>query len=69
MTVIFFLIFPIDKEPSVPSVYFIGKDGSPLDIIKGSDELGNLLPRLNNILSKGGILKSGESLMFTQDIT
>lgn len=53
----------IDKEPSIPSVYFIGKDGTPLDIIKGVDDLSNLSLRIDSILSKAGIvIKSGKNL-------
>lgn len=60
------LINYLDKEPSVPSVYFIGKDGSPLDIIKGNDDLGKLNPRIDNILSKAGIvIDSGKKLTQT----
>lgn len=50
-----------DKDPSVPSVYFIGKDGNPLDIIKGNDDLSKLSTRIDCILSKAGlVIKSGK---------
>nr|XP_023024513.1 UBX domain-containing protein 4-like [Leptinotarsa decemlineata] len=45
----------IYKEPSVPSIYFIGKSGTPLDIITGNDNLEDVTKRVDNILSKAGI--------------
>lgn len=62
------LIKYLDKEPSVPSVYFIGKDGSPLDIIKGNDDLGKLNPRIDSILSKAGVaIESGKNLKLSKN--
>lgn len=45
----------IYKEPSVPSVYFIGKSGVPLDIITGSTNLDDITTRINDILSRANI--------------
>lgn len=48
-------------------MYFIGKDGSPLDIIKGSDDLTQFSSRVDNILSKAGIvIESGKVVLFSQ---
>ncbi|KAG5877720.1 hypothetical protein JTB14_037170 [Gonioctena quinquepunctata] len=45
----------IYKQPSVPSIYFIGKSGAPLDIITGNDDLDNITGKIDDILSKSGI--------------
>lgn len=49
------LTIPTDKETSVPSIYFIGRTGAPLDVITANDNLDQVSERIGNILAKGGI--------------
>ncbi|XP_057654148.1 UBX domain-containing protein 4-like isoform X1 [Diorhabda carinulata] len=58
----------IYKEPSVPSVYFIGKSGVPLDIITGSTNLDDISSRINDILSRANITQlSSQSTSASDD--
>lgn len=45
----------VDKGPTIPSIYLIGKNGVPLDIITGKDNLDNICQKIDNTLSKAGV--------------
>ncbi|KRT80727.1 hypothetical protein AMK59_6207 [Oryctes borbonicus] len=45
----------IYKGAKVPSVYFIGKNGAPLDIIEKINSSTELLQKVENVLTKAGI--------------
>ena len=44
-----------DKQVPVPSVYFIGKQGVPLEIVKEASDVKSFQGQLNLILQKGGL--------------
>lgn len=46
-------------------MYFIAKDGSPLDIIKGNDDLTQISTRVESILSKAGIVTTSKIIFFS----
>ncbi|CAH1116641.1 unnamed protein product [Phaedon cochleariae] len=48
----------IYKEPSIPSIYFIGKNGAPLGIITGKDNLDMIPKRIDDILLKAGLIQN-----------
>ncbi|CAG9860691.1 unnamed protein product [Phyllotreta striolata] len=45
----------IYKEPSIPSVYFIGKNGVPIEIITSKDKVENICKKIDDSLSIAGI--------------
>ncbi|CAG9834282.1 unnamed protein product [Diabrotica balteata] len=44
----------IYKEPSVPSIYFIGQKGVPLDIITGNTNLDTVSAKVDDVLNRAG---------------
>lgn len=51
----FFLIALLDKQVPVPSIYFIGKTGSPLEVVVEAENVNNLLEKVSKILEKHGV--------------
>lgn len=45
----------LDKNVTVPSIFFIGKTGTPLDIITESHTIDDFLSKLTKILHSNGI--------------
>lgn len=46
------------NERRVPLIYFIGKNGASLDAITGTDDLGSLSNRIEDVLKKAGYATS-----------
>jgi hypothetical protein len=50
-----------DKQVPVPSIYFIGKQGVPLEIVTEAKDVKTFQDTLNAILQKGGMAPVGRS--------
>ncbi|XP_076268842.1 UBX domain-containing protein 4-like isoform X3 [Rhynchophorus ferrugineus] len=50
------------KQTPVPSIYFIGKNGSPLKIVTEASDSGTLITQLDDVLVKSGINTSNSAV-------
>ncbi|KAJ8979816.1 hypothetical protein NQ317_002080 [Molorchus minor] len=57
----------IFKQPNVPSIYFIGKNGTPLDIITEASDSQTLLGRIDNTLQKSGISLTSSAKQLSEE--
>lgn len=50
----------LDKQVPIPSIYFIGKQGVPIEIVTETNDAKSFQEKLNSVLQKGGLSPVGK---------